>query len=252
MYHKLYWVSEQDAVLEDLSSDDLHVVLDRLGDTIIFTKNNPTGFYRLNLGDDDDREVALLLCEVKNVELQRNLAGKQRMATGKSPAQRTDIELVWRNARIKGRHHQYESDRTLPATGFLEVDLVSPVLAPPGARAMDDGVFSELLGEMGLSASPMRAMPRRRSAGADEEEARGKTSAEPWSKRRKQRMWTPYEGANQEVEWEDAEPQIEAEFDAWGEIDHRRLEARRRRQKEERRFVYSSVCSCMRMRLACL
>ena len=84
--------------------------------------------YHLNLGDEDDREVVSLLCQVKNVELQN------KYSTG---AKASEIELIWRNAKVKGAHHKFRADRCLPHNGFLEVDLVSSQLPETGATAMD-------------------------------------------------------------------------------------------------------------------
>ena len=96
VFHKMCSQEEQDHVLETLSPDDLDAVHKRLGPTILFARFNPTGAYRLNLADPDEREVALILCQVKNVELQRLRAASPNPAALKAPP----IELVWRNATV--------------------------------------------------------------------------------------------------------------------------------------------------------
>ena len=94
--------------------------------------------------DPDEREVALILCQVKNVELQRLRAASANTAVLKSPA----IELVWRNAKLKGSSHVFDPAKTLPPSGLLEIDLVSPVLPTQGAKALDHKRFEEMLEEM--------------------------------------------------------------------------------------------------------
>ena len=183
VFHKMTSQVEQDEVLDSLSPEDLDTVHKRLGTTILFTRFNPTGAYRLNLADPDEREVALILCQVKNVELQRLRAASANPAALKSPA----IELVWRNAKLKGSSHLYDPAQTLPPSGFLDIDLVSPVLPTHGAKALDDQSFEKLLEEMNGSSNAQaarRRASRTNGAAADNYLPRD-DEAETWSERRR-------------------------------------------------------------------
>lgn len=139
--------------------------------------------------DPDEREVALILCQVKNVELQRLRADSANSAVLKSPP----IELVWRNAKLKNSSHVFDPAKTLPPTGLLEVDLVSPVLPTQGAKAMDHKKFEEMLEEMEMLGSDSSNVPaiRRRtsrsaSAGANDDNLRGiQVATQTWSEKRR-------------------------------------------------------------------
>ena len=190
IFHKMNSQHDQDEVLESLDSLSLDQVLQRLGAVVVFTKNNPTGGYHLNLGDEDDREVVSLLCQVKNVELQK------QYSTG---AKSSEIELIWRNAKVKGAHHKFRADRCLPHNGFLEVDLVSSQLPEAGATAMDSEAFATLFQAMQLGPHHGKC---------HESDAQ---QGEPWSRRRQQLLWAPSTAAEGALVWEGAAPECETQ-----------------------------------------
>jgi len=64
VFHKLETQAAQDAVLESLTSEEMDAVQEKLGSTILFSKYNPTGMYRLDLADCVQREVALMIAQV--------------------------------------------------------------------------------------------------------------------------------------------------------------------------------------------
>jgi len=69
-YHKMLRPDMSRDLLSRLSVQDRSVAESKLGHvSFSFTKNNPTGYYRMNLDNPTEREVALRLCEISNEQV---------------------------------------------------------------------------------------------------------------------------------------------------------------------------------------
>lgn len=98
-----------------------------------FTPANPSGYYRLDLAKQPEREVALRLMEIRNAEIQEMSKlprPKGELAVNKT----TTAEHHIRNVTLDSNPMTFTSSWRLPAIGMLSFDFTSTSKPPSGAR----------------------------------------------------------------------------------------------------------------------
>ncbi len=128
--------AQVDALLA-LLDDETRAKLDaRMSDSArSFTPANPSGYYRLDLSKQPEREVALRLMEIRNAEiedLKKLPRPKGELAVNKT----TLAEHHIRNASLDSNHFVFTNSWRLPVTGILSFDFTSTSKPPPGAREL--------------------------------------------------------------------------------------------------------------------
>lgn len=100
-----------------------------LGAYFFFNFQNPTGHYKLDLGNRFEHLVAIILSDInKNERESQILHGKL------DKSQHGDFEF-FRNTSVDGDLFEYNSGWPIPNEGHFEFDYVSPVRAPEEAEA---------------------------------------------------------------------------------------------------------------------
>jgi len=90
-----------------------------------FTRNNPTGHYRLRLHEKAEREICLRLIECRGEQAKR-LTQMEEYYKRRTPAGKRDaIERVWRNCKFDKRPMEFDMSWKVPHRGTLEFDFVS-------------------------------------------------------------------------------------------------------------------------------
>ena len=110
-----------------------------------FTPANPSGYYRLDLSKQPEREVALRLMEIRNAEIEdmkKLPRPKGELAVNKT----TVAEHHMRNCMLDSKAFAFTSSYRLPIIGILSFDFTSTSKPPPGARdqAAEVGLASML------------------------------------------------------------------------------------------------------------
>ena len=110
---------------------------------IMFTKNNATGKYKLDLGKRPEREVCLRLLAINTSQQELIRSINANYSTHKGGT-RHIIERSWRNAKFDDKPHVFSSTWAVPKKGHLEVDFVQ-VFKPTSAHNLTtDKEFSAL------------------------------------------------------------------------------------------------------------
>jgi hypothetical protein len=125
VFNKISDPQHRTELLKQLLPGQRKVLLQRMGKVSwVFTANNPTGHYNLNLGSRPDREVALMLmaCKNREQEWEEKLARTQQGRVG--GARDKSLDRVWRNALYNGRPRPYDNTWALPRSGNLRLDFV--------------------------------------------------------------------------------------------------------------------------------
>lgn len=98
-----------------------------------FTPANPSGYYRLDLSKQPEREVALRLMEIRNAEIEdmkKLPRPKGELAVNKTTASEHHI----RNASLDSNAFVFTSAWRLPNVGLLSFDFTSTSKPPPGSK----------------------------------------------------------------------------------------------------------------------
>jgi hypothetical protein len=123
-----------DALLALLDDETREKLNNRMTDSARnFTPANPTGYYRLDLLKQAEREVVLRLMEIRNSEIEEMKARprpKGELAVNKT----TVAEHHIRNASLDSNPFVFASSWRLPTRGLLSFDFTSTSKPPPGAR----------------------------------------------------------------------------------------------------------------------
>jgi hypothetical protein len=132
--HKLSNPELRIFLLQELNDSEYQMAKKQLGLTAFsFTPANPTGFYRLDLSKDSEREVALNLLRFKNTQAQTEKKEFQD-TIGRMGGKRTNFDRVWRNAVLNGRQFIFDTSFKLPKKGILEVNIVEITKVPRGTQ----------------------------------------------------------------------------------------------------------------------
>ena len=136
-------------LLETEDARDLLLLLDEgsrklasksLGSCSTFTRNNPTGFYQLNLENETERDLCLRLFECYN-EQRARLRQLERDDASREGEVRMIIERVWRNLKLNNKAVVFEPSWRVPHEGRLQVDFVCINRPPAGTEAMPNSSF---------------------------------------------------------------------------------------------------------------
>jgi hypothetical protein len=124
-YHKLADSTRAAECLDLLDPDARSVAEKILGVTSMsFTRNNPTGHYRLRLHEKAEREICLRLIECRGEQAKR-LTQMEEYYKRRTPAGKRDaIERVWRNCKFDKRPMEFDMSWKVPNRGTLEFDFV--------------------------------------------------------------------------------------------------------------------------------
>jgi hypothetical protein len=125
-YHKLADSTRATECIDLLDPDARSVAEKILGVTSMsFTRNNPTGHYRLRLHEKAEREICLRLIECRGEQAKR-LTQMEEYYKRRTPAGKRDaIERVWRNCKFDKRPMEFDMSWKVPHRGTLEFDFVS-------------------------------------------------------------------------------------------------------------------------------
>ena len=109
-----------------LSVQERNRVLRELGQFALLSWNNPTGHYTLDMGEPNDRLIALRLGARCNVEQDKNTIVGSDEKRHDDTSQRGD-ERCFRNTLLNGKRIWLKSgiDMVLPKSGKLEFDFVT-------------------------------------------------------------------------------------------------------------------------------
>jgi len=95
--HKLSNPHLRNLVLQDLNDSEYQMVQKQLGLTAFsFTPANPTGFYRLDLSKDSEREVALNLLRFKNTQ-EKTEKDEWQATVGRMGGRRPNFDRIFLN-----------------------------------------------------------------------------------------------------------------------------------------------------------
>ena len=124
-YHKLADSTRATECIDLLDPDARSVAEKILGVTSMsFTRNNPTGHYRLRLHEKAEREICLRLIECRGEQAKR-LTQMEEYYKRRTPAGKRDaIERVWRNCKFDKRPMEFDMSWKVPNRGTLEFDFV--------------------------------------------------------------------------------------------------------------------------------
>ena len=125
-YHKLDDSTRASESLDILDHDARVIAEKILGvASMAFTRNNPTGHYRLRLNEKIEREICLRLIECRGEQAKR-LTQMEEYYKKRTPAGKRDaIERVWRNCKFDKRPMDFDMSWKVPDRGTIEFDFVS-------------------------------------------------------------------------------------------------------------------------------
>ena len=122
-YHKLDQSHRAPDLLDLLDRDARNTAEKILGVvSSSFTRNNPTGRYKLNLKDKAEREVCMRLIECRSEQSKRlaQLEAYYKSRTGR----RDPIERTWRNCTFDKKPFDFDMSWKVPEKGVIEFDFV--------------------------------------------------------------------------------------------------------------------------------
>jgi Ran GTPase-activating protein (RanGAP) involved in mRNA processing and transport len=121
--------------------------------TFQYCKNNPSGYYHLNLEIPEERQLVFLLLEAKASQagLENTL---KEYSEGRHGGLR-DVSLIenrsWRNFHLDAEPYQFKRGWRVPTSGVLTLDFVKitkPDVEDPSVHAMSEGYFKSLIQEI--------------------------------------------------------------------------------------------------------
>lgn len=107
-----------------------------------FTRENPTGYYHLNLAEAGDRAICMVLQELRSLQIPR-LRQIHKYYQNRTGGPRDELERVWRNVKFDGKVVPFDPAWRVPQAGTLELDFVQ--VASPASRSLMLTLASELL-----------------------------------------------------------------------------------------------------------
>lgn len=116
--------------------------------TFEFSKNNPTGYYHLDLSNPKQRRVAIELVECKTAQAVTEKRIKD-FSAGTSGAARDLEQRAWRNAVLDNKPFPFQRNLKIPKRGQLSLDFVQMTRTDPSTiDPMSDGYFKALIKEL--------------------------------------------------------------------------------------------------------
>lgn len=144
-FHKLVETSRTRELLTLLDPEARKAAERMLGPSSFdFTRENPTGYYHLNLAEAGDRAICMVLQELRSLQIPR-LRQIHKYYQNRTGGPRDELERVWRNVKFDGKVVPFDPAWRVPQAGTLELDFVQVTRPGTGTKPIGAGSFEDFL-----------------------------------------------------------------------------------------------------------